>query len=143
MTFAAEWRRRWGSLLTLTLLTALAVGVVLTAFAGARRTESVPDRFLAEAQAGDGVVQLFGADSSFAADLEQLPSVDVAAPVAFMGAALPTLDVYVPLLAPVDGRFGTSYERGILVEGRRPDRGRVRRGGAHERRGRDSRPRRR
>jgi hypothetical protein len=42
--------------------------------------------------------------------------------MAFMGAALPTLDVYVPLLAPVDGRFGTSYERGILVEGRRPDR---------------------
>ena len=38
-----------------------------------------------------------------------------------MGAVLPSLESFVPLLGPVDGKLGVDFERGLLVDGRRPD----------------------
>ena len=53
---ARELRGRWLSWAVLVLLVALAGGVVLTAVAGARRTDSAYRRFLAAYQASDVLV---------------------------------------------------------------------------------------
>ena len=55
----AELRRRWRALVLLTLLCGMVVAVVLAALAGARRTTTAYDRFLAEAGAGHVDVQIF------------------------------------------------------------------------------------
>src|SRR6202034_4866532 len=53
---ARELRGRWLSWAVLVLLVALAGGVVLTAVAGARRTDSAYARFLAAYKASDALV---------------------------------------------------------------------------------------
>ena len=87
----------------------------------ARRTESVPDRFFAEARGSDGAVELLGDDFDVADEIDTLPSVEDAGRGAFMGAVLPSLESFVPLLGPVDGKLGVDFERGLLVDGRRAD----------------------
>ncbi len=54
--FRAELRTRWRSALGLALLVGLAGGIVLTAIAGARRTDSAYPRFIAESEAFDVLV---------------------------------------------------------------------------------------
>ena len=49
----AELRRRWGSVIVLTLLVGLVAAVVLASLAGARRTSSAFTRFQAETLAPD------------------------------------------------------------------------------------------
>ncbi len=49
----ADLRRRWGTVVALTLLVGLVSAIVLTAFAGARRTSTAFDRFRQETVARD------------------------------------------------------------------------------------------
>lgn len=123
MRVRAGWRQRTGALVTFTLLVALSGTVVLTAFAGARRTHSVPSRFIRADGSPDAVVALQALDSMHGVqEVRRLPEVDRAG-VAVQLAALPYAknQSYLPLLAPTDNIFGTSIWRGLVVDGRRPD----------------------
>ena len=60
---AAELRRRWRATVVLALMVGLAGGVVLAAVAGARRTDTVLDRFLAYHQATNVAVGVQGLDT--------------------------------------------------------------------------------
>ena len=76
-------RRRWRALLSLTLLLGVVGGVVLTAAAGARRTDTAYPRLLAWANAaqvdlipeGTGMTPAGTASSGFYADLRKLPQI--------------------------------------------------------------------
>ena len=76
-------RRRWRALLSLTLLLGVVGGVVLTAAAGARRTDTAYPRLLTWANAaqvdlipeGTGMTPAGTASSGFYADLRKLPQI--------------------------------------------------------------------
>jgi hypothetical protein len=116
----AAWRRRWASLLALTFLVALVGSVVLTAFAGARRTAGVVDRFKAATQGGNVGIDLHGRGPDAVDDLEQLPEVSRVGRLAFV-TALPAEGPFLPIMASIDGVTGFELERGLLIDGRRPE----------------------
>src|SRR5262245_15901654 len=72
----AELRRRWGSLLVVTLLVALAGGVTLAAVAGARRTETSFDRFQDATLSHDVLVFAEGIERRDVTKLRSLPGVE-------------------------------------------------------------------
>jgi hypothetical protein len=72
MLVRARLRRRWRAWLGLTLLLGVAVGVVLTAAAGARRTDTAYPRYLEWARSEDLLVS---ADDSVVPAIERLPQV--------------------------------------------------------------------
>ena len=115
-------RRRWRSLLAVAVIVGVAGGLVLTALAGARRTESALPRLLDGTRNED--VSLEVSPPWFAA-IETLPEVGASAPASFMFVSPDpgSFDVIVPL-AGTDGRFGEAVNRPRLVAGRRPDPGR-------------------
>ena len=119
----AAWRRRWPSLLALALLVAIALTVTLTAVAGARRTQSVPARFLREDRTADVQIGLFPPDSLRGVDaIARLPQVrDVSINAAMAAYPYSETGAFLPVLAPVDGRAGVTAFRGLLLAGRRPD----------------------
>ena len=117
-----ELRRRWRSALLLVLAIGIAAGATLAAFAGARRTDSAVDRFVAYARPAQGVV--IGDPDSYAR-IKRLPQL-----------AASTLAVRM-LLARLDaheqpGAVGASqiaiadanFSRALVLAGRapRPDR---------------------
>lgn len=119
----------------LALAIGLAGGVVLTAAAGARRTGTAYQRFLATSQAEDVFIAgLNPGDRDAAkveAEMERLPQVVAASPVAAMilieaGDARPALRpgltgaVGPYHFAGVDRRYGDSIDRPNVVAGRRP-----------------------
>lgn len=117
-----EVRRRWRSLLVLTLLIAFAAGTVLTAVAGARRGASAADRLLAVTlPAQFGVVP---EEPGFDWDLVRaMPEVEAVAPVLAGGFAIegiPAADdaAWGP---PADGQVLTTVERPVVLDGRLPD----------------------
>ena len=69
MAARADFRRRWRSAVFVTLVIGIAGSVVLTAFAGARRTSSAFDRLRDETRAGQVTVNTFRVDPRFAAQL--------------------------------------------------------------------------
>ena len=85
----AGTRRRWRALVSLALLLGLAGGVVLTAAAGARRTDTAYPRLLAWASASQVTVQLGGLDPAYFAALNQLPQVAAVATAMQYNLALP------------------------------------------------------
>lgn len=115
----AEVRTRWRSLLALALFVALIGGVVLTAAAGARRTQTAVDRLGAAAGDVDGFLDVHGTDQSKWDDIGRLPSVEMAAKVAFVY-AFPDVDGYFPFLAFTDPN-AADVNGGVLVAGRRPN----------------------
>ena len=118
--FRSGLRRRWRSWTVLSLLVGLAAGVVISAAAGARRTETAYDRFLEATDPFDVMVMAV----PFPLDIDavkRLPEVAVAVnvPYAFLDPAPgePQRELS-PLLVP-DYRQSTQY-RTKLVSGRRP-----------------------
>lgn len=69
----SDFRCRWRSWLSLTLLLGVFGGIVLAAAAGARRTDSAYPRFLEDSRAGD--VTIVGGEPEANAALERLPQV--------------------------------------------------------------------
>ena len=122
----------------LVLLVAVAGGAVLTAVAGALRTDTAYQRLLKASKASDVLVapDLWGPRGYFEA-LARLPGVAAVAPVAGLN-----LDPLGPgglaakataTAAPVDGRFGRLVEVPKVLAGRLPaaDRRSAERGTAH------------
>ena len=107
------------------LLVGLAGGAVLTAVAGARRTDSAYSRFLVASRAADVFVAPFntGLDGYYRA-LAQLPDVAVVAPLVGLNATPLWPDgrpvTSGPVVVPADGRFGHQLEIPKLLAGRLP-----------------------
>jgi hypothetical protein len=122
---ARELRGRWLSWVALVLLVALAGGVVLTAVAGARRTESAYPRFLAAYKASDALVGPADYGTGGYDDaLARLPSVAAIAPLVGLQ-ALPVepsgrLDAAAVVAAPLDSRYGRTLEIPKMLSGRLP-----------------------
>jgi hypothetical protein len=119
----AEWRRRWPSLVALTVLAGLVGAVGLGALAGARRTRSTVDRFIATTRTFDAFVSFN--DDSFASvhAASRLPELEVAAGFSGFG-GFTASGSYMFFLAPIDEHLGTDVVRDLVVDGRRPAPGR-------------------
>jgi ABC-type lipoprotein release transport system permease subunit len=126
---AAELRRRWKATVLLAVLIGLTGGVVLAAVAGARRTDTVMDRFLAYHQATNVAVEVQGLDTDA---VRRLPMVAEVAEGAYM-----VMVVALPSGEPNPDAFGEinpfggrgepwpgSSNRPILVAGRLPSKDR-------------------
>ncbi len=125
-----ELGARWRSWAVLVLLVAFAGGAVLTAVAGALRTDSAYPRFLKASKASDVLVAPNGSGlGGYMSAVARLPDVKVVAPVA-------GLDLTVlghgsvaarasNIMAPVDGRFGHLVEVPKVLAGRLPAAGRA------------------
>ena len=122
---AHELRARWLGWAVLALIVGLAGGVVLTAAAGARRTDSAYPRFLTAYRASDVLVGparsgLGGYDDALAS----LPGVTAIAPIVGLQ-ALPLgpggkLLGAATVAAPMDSRFGHTLEIPKMLAGRQP-----------------------
>ena len=126
---AHELRARWQGWAVLVLLVAVAGGAVLTAAAGALRTDTAYPRLLKASKASDVLVapDVWGPRDYFDA-VARLPGVAAVAPMAGMNleplghglAAKATTTA-----APVDGRFGRLVEVPKVLAGRLPAAGRA------------------
>jgi ABC-type antimicrobial peptide transport system permease subunit len=124
---AHEIRARWLGWVVLALLVGLAGGVVFTAAAGARRTDSAYPRFLAASKASDVLVGPAGAGFGGRYDkaLAGLPGVAAIAPLVglqvgpFGPGGKPEFAGAVAV--PLDGRFGHTLEIPRMLAGRQPD----------------------
>ena len=126
---AHELRARWQGWAVLVLLVAVAGGAVLTAAAGALRTDTAYPRLLKASKASDVLVapDVWGPRGYFDA-LARLPGVAAVAPVAGMnleplGHGLAARAI--ATAAPVDGRFGRLVEVPKVLAGRLPAAGRA------------------
>jgi FtsX-like permease family len=127
VTARAELRRRWRATVLLAVLVGLAGGVVLAAVAGARRTGSAVDRFLAYNRPMD--VSVAGIDMAAVARLPQVADADEGALVPLLpdtpsGPGDPRSTGVIAAFATMHGRMGVTSDRPLLVRGRRPDPGR-------------------
>jgi len=122
LALRADVRGKWRALLSLALLLGLAGGVVLTAAAGARRTDTAYPRLLTWANASQVEVAPGEPDPAYFAALARLPQVAAAAPVNQYTVALPvphgTPDAQVQALSSPDGAYGASVDRVKIVAGR-------------------------
>jgi ABC-type antimicrobial peptide transport system permease subunit len=119
LTLRADLRRRWRPLLALALLLGLLGGVVLTAAAGARRTDTAYPRMLASASASqvDIAPKGTGLHGYFRA-LAKLPQIESMATGQLYQAALPAdRQTPVQFIASPDGNFGTRVDRVRVLAG--------------------------
>ena len=132
--FRAEFKRHALSLVLLSVVVGLTAGVVVALAAGARRTESAYDRFLARSSPSDLLIQANTEATGPGLDLDavaRLPQVRrVARGVVAITAGTTSSDRRPTLakiagLASSDGRFGRSVDRWTLLKGRRPHDGRA------------------
>jgi ABC-type antimicrobial peptide transport system permease subunit len=120
----AELRRRWRVTVLLAVLMGLTGGVVLAAVAGARRTDSAMDRFVAYNR--PATVEVDGLDLPAVEQLPQVADVDQAAYMALTpstpsGAPDPGAVGRINPWATMRGHSLVTSERPILVRGRLPD----------------------
>jgi ABC-type lipoprotein release transport system permease subunit len=118
-------RAGWRGWAVLAVLAGLAGGVVLTAAAGALRTDSAYPRFLQRSNAGDVLVSPAGTGlGGYDAALARLPQAAVTAPVVGLQVqpVRPggTADDSASTVAPLDGQFGHQVEIPKLLAGRLP-----------------------
>ena len=114
----AELRRRWRSVVVLTVLVGLVGAVVLASLAGARRTSTAFGRFQDETLAADLTVFVPAVDDATLADLRALPGV-----TAIGTARQLTADVEghtQSIGGPLDDEIGRTVDRPRVIEGRRP-----------------------
>lgn len=124
-----QWRRKRGGALAATLMFALALGVVLTAAAGARRTQTAYPRMVEAVGASDVLANPdLGIDSELDFDaVKALPgveSVGVAAGMFVVPADVdgnPDFDLPLLALASTDGVIGYEVDRPLLEDGQLPD----------------------
>lgn len=119
-----EIRRGRVSTIGLVALIGLAGAVVLTALAGARRTDTAFDRRLHQARAADVRVQ-YGAETPIDDDvmeaLRRHPGIETIAPVYFTLATSPSSDYDLSVFSGPEQALFTEIDRPELLAGRRPD----------------------
>ena len=120
----AEWRRRAGALVALALLCGLVAAVVLAGFAGARRTASSLDRFVAENRPPDAFLIIDGLSDTTITSVRELPIVEESSTGTTYAASAPD-GLEIGLLAPEDDRIGRDFDRIRVMRGRLPDPGRA------------------
>ena len=132
ITTVAMYRLRasWRAWAALALLTGLAGGVVMTAAAGARRTENAYPQFLRSTAAADVLVGPAGSGvGGFDFAIGKLPGVTQVAPVVGLNCqpmlADGKIDEAAEVVAPLDGRLGRQLERPKMLAGRAPFPGRA------------------
>ena len=140
MRVRGELRTRWKATLGLALVIALAGGIVLTALAGASRTQSAYPRFERATNGGQGGIasdpgHFFGFASVDFDKAAAMPEVVDSARFEFFIAFVRTpsgLELTpfadrnpLVLFAPLDNRFGTTLDRMIAQRGHLPDPSRV------------------
>lgn len=115
----AELRRRWRSVLLLTVLIAIVVGIVLASVAGARRSRSSFDRYLAQINPPE--VLAFG-DPDALARLDDLPFVE-ATPSLELAAVSPVGagNEFFPMVVSAEGLIPGTYLRMPVLKGRLAD----------------------
>ncbi|MBV9204481.1 MAG: hypothetical protein JO037_03530 [Actinobacteria bacterium] len=122
---AHKFRAAWRGWVFLALLTGVAGGAVLTAAAGALRTDSAYPRFLQASKASDVLVSPTGTGlGGYYAALAQRPGAAAIAPIVGLQ-ALPLGPGGTPIVqavvgAPLDGRFGRLLEVPKMLAGRQP-----------------------
>jgi putative ABC transport system permease protein len=122
---AHKLRAGWRGWAALALLTAIAGGAVLTAAAGAIRTDTAYPRFLTAAHAAGALVAPDGSGlTGYDAALAALPGVEASATVVGINAEPVgpggTPDNAASVIAPLDGHFGQTMEIPRLLAGRLP-----------------------
>jgi hypothetical protein len=122
----AELRRRWRATVLLAVLVGLAGGVVLAAVAGARRTDSAMDRFLAYSRPLNVSLEAEGADLRAVERLPQVADTEVGGYVLLVpGTASGNPDPWsfgaINSWVSLRGRLGVTSSRHLLVAGRLPD----------------------
>jgi ABC-type antimicrobial peptide transport system permease subunit len=125
LMYATPWlRRRWVSILLLTLLVGLIGAVVLTAFAGARRTASSFQRLHDETLAADLTVFIPHVDEHDLRVLRALPGVEAMARAkqltSFVNGGFASVG------GPLDAGVGRTVDKPRVVAGRRPRQDRAR-----------------
>jgi hypothetical protein len=123
-------RASWRAWAALALLTGLAGGVVMTAAAGARRTENAYPQFLRSTATADVLVGPAGSGvGGFDLAIGRLPGVVQIAPVVGLNCypllADGKIDEASEVAAPQDGRLGRQLERPKMLAGRQPLPGRA------------------
>jgi len=118
MVARCELRRRWRSMVVLTLLVGVVGAVVLSAAAGARRTESALARFNASSRAAD--LELFAGDptASQLRAFRRVPGVEAFAALRTVALVFPNVPNLKAIAGAVDTRFGRVVDRPRVVAGR-------------------------
>jgi ABC-type antimicrobial peptide transport system permease subunit len=126
---AHKLRAGWRGWAGLALIIALAGGAVLTAAAGASRTNSAYPRFLAQSRASDVLVSPLGGPgvNGYDAAVGALPGVAASAAVVGIDAGPVTakgalLDQDATTFASLDGRYGRTVDIPKMLAGRLPSR---------------------
>jgi ABC-type lipoprotein release transport system permease subunit len=117
MLTRSELRRRWRSVVVLTLLVGFAGAVVLALAAGARRTDSAVSRFESESRAADLEIT---AGPATDAELEEFARTPGVAAIGRLRQLTMVVDdgQFLATGAQVDDQFGDAVDRPRVVEGR-------------------------
>ncbi|MDZ4827176.1 MAG: FtsX-like permease family protein [Actinomycetota bacterium] len=111
-------RRRRRALLVVTILVGLIGAVVLTALAGARRTDTAYDRLREAVSASDASIEV---SPEYFDAIAALPQVESAAPGSYMFVFPENFDGDLLTLAAVDDRLFTTSHRPLITEGHAPE----------------------
>jgi len=120
LALRADVRRRWAALLSLAVLLGLIGGVVLTAAAGARRTDTAYPRLLTWANASQvGIVPENTGFTGYYRALARLPHIAAMTTVSIYNVVLsPRNPAMVNLMSSPDGAMGVSVDRVKILAGR-------------------------
>ena len=120
-----DFRRRWRSWTIVLVVLTLSAGVVFTAFAGARRTNSAFPHMLQWSRPADMLVAPEGSGlGSYDTAVDHLPAVEEAGPVVGIQ-ALPIspggrLDANATVVAPLEDNLLRSFDRPKILAGKLP-----------------------
>ena len=121
MLARSELRRRWRSVLVLTLLVAFSGAVVVALVAGARRTESSLARFEDASRSADVEFDAGDVTPAQVDELRRVPGVAAVAELqqlTLISRTGPFQNQFLPTAAQIDRRFGTAVDRPRIIEGR-------------------------
>jgi ABC-type antimicrobial peptide transport system permease subunit len=121
LALRADVRRRWPALLSLALLLGLIGGVVLTAAAGARRTDTAYPRLLtwANATQTDIIPEGNAIPADYFAALARQPHITAMTTAGVYGAVVSRSDqTNVNVMSSLDGAMGVSVDRVKVLAGR-------------------------
>ena len=122
LALRSDLRRKWRALVSLALLLGLAGGVVLTAAAGARRTDTAYQRLLNWANAAQLDVVPGGLAPAYFAALTRLPQVAAMSSAIQYNLGLPVSDSQFPdtqleAFASPDDTLGVSIDKVKILQG--------------------------